>query len=367
MRPISGQYDTRLDHLRLFAGALVVYWHYFNRYPGIMSAQGVPAFWPLSLFDEGHTGVSLFITLSGFLFYRLTFGQTIDYRGFIYNRFIRIAPLAIFWIALYMQMDGANTTGDVLLALATGVNATIVVEFQCYLLFPLLRKFSIEFGVRYLVALVALALALRIMFTLFTGSVQGAAYLTIVGRFDQFLIGMILSHLSIVWRPNRLESGAALLVGLTIVTTAIHELNLLGGVQTALKFPSSLYWAFLPTLEGLGWGFVIAGYTKFPWEHWKRAGLALAWAGGLSYSIYWGHIGVMAAINGLTNFPELAFLNPASPRGLILRYVVVVMPAVIAFSAVTYYLIEKPFLSMRKPYLSRSAPRVPPAPIRAVA
>jgi hypothetical protein len=70
---------------------LVVIWHF---------AHG-PSGWPvpfndspeLALLDEGHIGVALFMVLSGYLFAKLLDGRRIDFGAFLWNRFVRLAPL----------------------------------------------------------------------------------------------------------------------------------------------------------------------------------------------------------------------------------------------------------------------------------
>jgi peptidoglycan/LPS O-acetylase OafA/YrhL len=42
---------------------------------------------------EGHTGVALFMTLSGYLFAKLLDGKDINYVSFIWNRALRLLPL----------------------------------------------------------------------------------------------------------------------------------------------------------------------------------------------------------------------------------------------------------------------------------
>ena len=89
MRSTQASYLERLDHLRLLAAALVVCFHWFHRF--------VPDLRPdnplLSLIDEGHTGIGLFMVISGFIFTAITHGARIDYTGFLRNRVLRIYPL----------------------------------------------------------------------------------------------------------------------------------------------------------------------------------------------------------------------------------------------------------------------------------
>lgn len=83
MRSSSGAHFIALDHVRALAAFIVFAWHFThaaNDYP--VAFDYVPALFPFSILDEGHTGVALFMTLSGYLFAKLLDGKSIDYRAF---------------------------------------------------------------------------------------------------------------------------------------------------------------------------------------------------------------------------------------------------------------------------------------------
>src|SRR5690348_5691976 len=80
---------------------LVFGWH-VGHTNNVIPFAFVPKLFVLSIFEEGHTGVSLFLTLSGFIFASLAEGKTVEYRPFIRNRLLRIAPLFVLWtLVLY--------------------------------------------------------------------------------------------------------------------------------------------------------------------------------------------------------------------------------------------------------------------------
>ncbi|MGY3408223.1 peptidoglycan/LPS O-acetylase OafA/YrhL [Bradyrhizobium sp. GM5.1] len=71
MKSSSGLYFSRLDHIRALAAYLVFVWHFTHlttQFPVPFST--VPPF-PFALVEEGHVGVGLFMTLSGYLFAKL--------------------------------------------------------------------------------------------------------------------------------------------------------------------------------------------------------------------------------------------------------------------------------------------------------
>src|SRR5258706_15678405 len=96
MRSSSGAHFIALDHVRAVAIFMVFAWHFTharNGYP--VPFDYVPALFPFSVLDEGHTGVALFMSLSGYLFAKLLDGKSIDYRRFLWYPALRpLPPLA---------------------------------------------------------------------------------------------------------------------------------------------------------------------------------------------------------------------------------------------------------------------------------
>ncbi len=87
-----------LDHIRALAAFLVFSWHFMHGHNGEpIPFQGVHF---LAVIDEGHTGVALFMTLSGYLFAKLLDGKHILYPQFFWTRFLRLAPLLFVVIVL---------------------------------------------------------------------------------------------------------------------------------------------------------------------------------------------------------------------------------------------------------------------------
>ena len=145
MKSSSGKYYIGLDHLRALAVFMVFSWHFMHQ---AIPFTYVPAFFPLSLINEGHTGVSLFMTLSGYLFAKLLDGKKINYALFLWNRFLRLAPLLFFVvtvIGIHQYLKGVPLDlycltilkGLVLPTLPNG-GWSIAIEFHFYLLLPFL-------------------------------------------------------------------------------------------------------------------------------------------------------------------------------------------------------------------------------------
>ena len=90
MKSSSGQYYLGLDHVRALAAFMVFSWHFIDIHQG---QNAPPPIFPLTFLTEGHTGVALFMTLSGYLFAKLLDGKDINYFSFIWNRTLRLLPL----------------------------------------------------------------------------------------------------------------------------------------------------------------------------------------------------------------------------------------------------------------------------------
>src|SRR5688572_7289915 len=172
MRSTSGLYFSRLDHVRAVAVYLVFVWHFLHMTPVFPVPYGSAPFFPFSVLDEGHTGVALFMTLSGYLFAKLLNGKQINYPAFFWNRFIRLAPLLLVVIVLVGITKFVNSedlkqyTTNVVKGLwqPTLPNGgwSITVEGHFYVLLPILL-WLFRKSPRYLLLFLLAAILLRVV------------------------------------------------------------------------------------------------------------------------------------------------------------------------------------------------------------
>ena len=355
MKSSSSKYFSQLDHLRLLAALMVLLWHGLRYFQQVPTAE-VPAFWPLSFAQEGHTGVALFMVLSGFIFQTLCRGGEVDYFEFIRNRILRIAPLFIFWTLLYFYTTDVDPA-KLFIAIASllnkgavpGVGWTIIVEFQFYLLFPFLLLFTRKYGLRYLAGLVLLAAFFRWSIWYTVGTVQDLAYATIFGRIDQFLLGMIGCELAS--RHKQLFHSRILLVALIVAWVSIfHVFDSLGGYFDNVNgYPSSTsVWVYWPSLEGGFYALITASYLGAGKLLPQSIDKPLAWLGSLSYSFYLNHYITIQISYKLFKW---AGVETAGFWNALVFVILGAFPLMVFVSVITYYLIERPFLLLRKPYL----------------
>ena len=349
MRATSGSYISRLDHLRFIAALLVISWHALHHI-GIPLSY-VPKFWPLSIFEEGHTGVALFMTLSGFIFCSICYCNEIIYWEFIRNRILRIAPLFLTHILLSYSVWGWDPIKTIVAVIffmnhpnVIEVGWTVVVEFQFYFLFPFLLVFKKKYGIRYFFGLIIMMVSMRIGIWWLKGSVQELSYWTIFGRIDQFIFGMIGYEIYFRYKKFLAQPLIFFLV-LFFGIFLFHKFNIIGGLEGTNSFA---LWIYLPTLEGAFYAFIIASYLALNLQIPKILDKLLAWLGMLSFSLYMNHMLVILFMSKLLT--RLGWTFDDFGGGMTFS-LLICAPLVILCSVGTYYLIERPFLSLRRNYL----------------
>ena len=301
----------------------------------------------------GSNGVSLFIVLSGFIFVTICHGKEIIYHKFIINRVLRIFPLLTVVMLLLLTTARASwspldllrfillqmNTGNAVTGwgnefLPFGITWTIAVEFQFYLLFPLLFVIlNRRGGVQSILWMILAFYFLR----LFLGLSKGAeiyynSYHTLLSRTDQFLIGMLAAKIWITSRLNRNAALFLLFAGLGILTADVlnHKVNL-------YRLTMGL------TVEAIAWAFVILGYASI----FRGTGLfsrQFAKLANLTFSLYLLHL-----FFGRQLF-ERAIEKGWGLGSPSLDFLLYAYLPTLALSVVTYMGIERPFLKMKVSY-----------------
>jgi peptidoglycan/LPS O-acetylase OafA/YrhL len=290
MRSTEGLYYSRLDHVRAFAAYLVFLWHFLHMTPNYPVPYASAPTFPFALFDEGHTGVALFMTLSGYLFAKLVGDKQIEFGNFLWSRAVRLAPLLILcigaWILIgYLSgapLPASDILGGFLLPTWPRGTWSVSIELHFYLLFPLLLYALRRYGPLALLGVVAAAIAFRIDWWLTFGEAQHIAYWTIFGRIDQFVFGMLFALAPLNVRLLRVAGG----ISLAIFLSFWQVFDATGGYHNHTGAPSpSAVWIFIPTLEAITWGSLIALYERSTIKLPPRLDRAIAKVGEWSYSI----------------------------------------------------------------------------------
>lgn len=365
MRSPNIRYFPAVDHLRAYAALLIVFYHGLHLYSHrwrFGSAFGIehwlqPSNPLLAALAEGHTAVALFMVLSGFI---LTYGSldaTVEWRGFVRNRLLRTYPLflllvvagvaaspATFDLRAFAQtvLGMANLPGALVAPPFTSMLWTIAIEWQFYLLFPLLLLVLKVGWTRTLLGMLAVLLLFRGFAVLAGGNAREIGYLTILGRLDQFLVGMWAAWLFRAQPLSRAQGGMLAGSSLVVAVLALWGFNAVGGWPTAPAW--KIAW---PTLEAVLWAGFIIGYVDLANTAkglWSRA---VARIGEVSYSIYLVHYMVIDTLL------RLGWARAFTGRPVVdalLNTLLFALPATLAISALTYRWVELPFLRLRGRY-----------------
>lgn len=345
----DGRHFVGLDHARALAVFLVFGYHMLEAAREVgATLPDQHTFIPYSLLNQGHTGVALFMTLSGYLFARLTEGRMIAIGAFLRNRALRLFPLLFLVLLTSFSLEGLGLM-DILKRLVLGLiypiwpNGTwsIVVEIHFYLIFPFLLIMTRR-SPWPLLAVVACAILFRASVFLETPErVHALAYWTIFGRIDQFVLGMLLARTGLGLRGRH---HFAAIIALCFIVT-INAFDRMGGIHRPEDLAS--LWIWWPTLEGLSFALLIAWYDqsfKMPDSGISRM---IAKVGQWSYSIYLLHFffvwrfveWVDQALFPVDRFDQVFGLT-------LIGFALILVPA-----ALSYRFIESPFLKRRIKYL----------------
>ncbi|WP_293932392.1 acyltransferase [Iodobacter sp.] len=345
-------FNPKLEHIRALAALLVFFFHAFQYFHG--NWKSYPD-WPmLALLTEGHMGVGLFFTLSGYLFMKIACAGNIDYRRFIFNRFLRIFPLflLVFFLAISLGRDrfqpqdliylfisniGKPATSDYFV---TGAAWTISIEFTFYLIFPFLALFIRQQGLIYIARLLLILLLLKLCVLNLAEHPAHVMQSTLIGRLDQFLIGMGLATLS----PSPYFKK---IYPLIMAIFAIMAISIIRSKYTMLfdSASRSILLAFWYSIEALTWGLLIYSYANTQWRLPLFIEKSLAFIGQRSYSLYLLHAIILYLLNTyLPNSIEL-------PLAILFAKIILALALSCLLADLSWRSIELPFLNLRQHYV----------------
>ncbi|MFH8487510.1 acyltransferase family protein [Streptomyces longisporoflavus] len=373
MRSSNRQYLVSVDHLRAYAAVLVLLCHGTQMISPFLreTPNSDPGGWlytenPLgTLVLEGHTGVALFMVLSGFIFTIGTLGKDVHYGRFLGNRVLRIFPLYIALIILGVgaHKQGAdlpavvqslaglgNLPGSLNLGAVSKMWWAIAVELQFYLLFPLFSRMLTKHGPTALFKLLAAIAVLRtLVWASATGSinVNSMLYYSLAGRIDQFLLGMVAAWFFVHHR-ERFQGLLKVAVATTMITGAVWAFNQTHAFQEG--HATRLLWV---DVEGAMWSLVVLTYVATV----SSTGLVsrgIAKVGEMSFSVYLLHYMIITAL-----ISRRWWFEPTG-RPVVdafITAIAAVLPIALAAAVVTYNGIERPFLRWRRAYLLPDQPK----------
>jgi peptidoglycan/LPS O-acetylase OafA/YrhL len=362
----SGEHYIALDHIRAFAVLLVFFVHFLhgrgNGYPVPLEFTPAWFLFPFSILNRGQTGVALFMTLSGYLFAKLLDGKQVNYPAFFWNRALRLFPLLFLVIAVrIIEVRYTGTPREYMIFLAmvkqgfikpTWPNGawSVVAELHFYILLPVIL-FLARKSMWLLPAIVLAAVALRLALHLQTGSVEHLAYFTIVGRIDQFVLGIL------AFNCRKAIAFRHLLVALVLAAFLLFywQWNSVAarGVDPSLLSPGAI-WIILPTIEGLAFSLLVAYYDNSYQPSNTGVSRVIGLVGAYSYSIYLLHF---FAVWWLAEFIDKHIMSLANFY-VASTWSLLCFMLMLPVGYLSFRYIESPFLKFRRRYTI--APDPPP-------
>ena len=355
------QRSSRVESLRAIAALGVLGGHIWERGRAVTHSNVNDTF-PHRLVDSGGYGVFLFFALTGYLlflpFARQAFGgRRIDLRRYALNRVLRILPLYYAMVVIWMIFQARPSGGTfsmwwryLLFAQNTSRHTqgyidaamwSLTVEVQFYILLPFfaaaLRKVtrgSLRAGFAWMLGLGVLAAAVHYGATGARFDTPAKVWEktwahTLPLTFVFFVPGMLLAMVQVAWAGRR----PAWLGGVLARSDAWILASLVFFLITVDNYRHDTIFVLF--------SFLLVGGAVLPLEpgllvralSWKP----LAMLGVASYSLYLWHGPLVEKLQGAT-------WRPTGTTGLLLVSVPVVIP--VAFAS--YYIIESPFLRLRR-------------------
>jgi rhamnosyltransferase len=210
-----------------------------------------------------------------------------------------------------------------------------------------------------LLVVIAGAMLLRFDWWRTYGEAQHIAYWTIVGRIDQFVFGMLFALIQINTPVSR--NVLRWIAGIAFAAFLVlwHQFDRMGGFHHFDGSPSpSPLWIFIPTVEAIAWGSLIALYDGATFRMPQWLDRFLARIGEWSYSIYLLHFFPMVLLRNV-------FWNAEGSAGNFYIALIAANVAFLAFlpvAALSYNYFEKRFLVYRRRYLRAPATEAAAAP-----
>ncbi|UGX87420.1 acyltransferase family protein [Phyllobacterium meliloti] len=349
--------DIGLDHLRALAAFMVFSWHFTHAWYGYpVSFEGAPSVFFLAILDEGHTGVALFMALSGYLFAKILDGRSMNYLAFLARRGLRLLPLlfVMLFVVGVQQYFAGNDVLAYLQSLPYGLiepslpngGWSLTVEFHFYLMLPFLLYLCRKSPLLLLSAIL-LAISLRGYLYMRNGSVFWPAYWTLTGRIDQFILGILAYQ----YRSLFIKKHVLFVLSAVAFCLFYYCFDRLGGFYQFNGYPSPTpLWIVIPTLEGAFYGLLIAYYDNSFKSSLGWFSQFVGKIGQYSYSMYLLHFFVVFWMADYIHrhIMDISYYYTAQLWALLCFL------ALVPVTFASYHLLEKPFMNIRVPYIKRA-------------
>lgn len=356
----SGRVIPAIDGLRSLAIFAVIMHHLGGfvalRTPGV-ELQAARQTVSYRVTNVANYGVQLFFVISGFILalpfaeQLLRNGRKVDLACYLKRRAYRLHPpylvnLAVLSLLLWcVKGEAWSEIGPHLLASAfylhnviyrsmstiNGVAWSLEIEVQFCLLAPLLAMVYRVRPATFRRCLTGLSIAAVVLWKWsIGGSVSYPLSGCIVYYLDYFLAGLLLADFYVNSSRRPCEGSVGIVWNLLGLTGAAASVALVVNESLAVLLPLSL-------------SLVCAAAIRAPLWNWFFSLPTLAGFGGMCYTTYLYHFGVISLVGRY-----IAPMTAGCSYTVALAWQTVVMfPAIVVVSSVLFLLIEKPFMSSR--------------------
>lgn len=211
--------------------------------------------------------------------------------------------------------------------------------------FPFCIAFYAKFGKKYLLGIIVLFTIFRIIACLEGANPRDLSYWTIVGRIDQFILGMIVAIIYHTYEFGKKWSYVIFITSFILLMCSLYIFHMKGGWLSV-----SFYKIFWPTWEGFLWAAIIPSYIVISAHLPRMLSKSLAHVGLLSYSMYLTHFIVISIF---VQYRYVYDFGIGIKGNALANTVVFALPLIIGLSVLTYTMVEKPFLNMRISYFRK--------------
>jgi peptidoglycan/LPS O-acetylase OafA/YrhL len=388
---LSAQHLPFLDGIRGMAILLVMFHHMTVLYPKSAAEQYL---YQLSLF--GPHGVDLFFVLSGFLITGIlldTRSSPNFFRNFYARRTLRIFPLYYILVAFSFLILPWCIEQFPRYAYKLARFATVSNEWPWYFLYGSNYVVAYNNGWRHGILDVSWSLSIEEQYYL-----AWAVAVYFLSRRRLQVISISILVILPFLRAALLAKGVSPLMVYVLTPTRLDGISWGGLIALAVRDDGWLYpflqrvikpvgciaavvvlvplvlgkWDYMGVPElGFGYSAVAALFAAMLWVTYHRDGILrrifeqkwLRFFGVYSYSIYLFHLPLRAAIRDTVfGDPQFRALASSAIPGQLIFYCVATL-AVIPLSLLSWYLLEQPFLRLKKKFMPAPVPMVSAAPI----
>lgn len=364
------RYFENIDGLRAVAALLVIWLHTAEIFSHLGHQESsvlnsIPA-----MLDFGRIGVLVFFLISGFLIPSSLKGERLEgLRRFVIRRFFRLYPLywisiPLSWFSLWWIFNRSTTIETVLFNLTmvqqklgyqdiSGLYWTLKIELFFYAICALLFAFKLLEKNWVIIGAVLLILPGQAILKVLQG--DNFSFLVALATDGAFISTMFLGALirrfidqQLFWFGRFLLAGICLfiIIGFPSLGAYIYATrDVVNGDVIKLLLPYSI---------------ALSIFLMFLWR--KISWRPLSWLGEISYSLYLMHPVVFGTLYwAILQTDEASWLRQLS----LPVYMVVVLAAIIAFSALTYRFVEAPMIALGQRLSQKPAALQQPEPATA--